>query len=184
MSIVITGNPGVGKHTIAKKLGSALGLQILDLNQVAISKGIFEKKGTTLDVDVSKLSKVVKKLIKKNTLVVGHLAPYVVPRKQVKFAIVLRKNPYKLIPVYKKRKYSKEKAFENLGSEILGVIAYDAIANFGSKKVYQVDASSLSAKKVINKIKAIFKKRFQNDKVDWLALVAQKNDLAKFFSPK
>jgi adenylate kinase len=107
-----------------------------------------------------------------------------VPRKQVKFAIVLRKNPYKLIPVYKKRKYSKEKAFENLGSEILGVIAYDAIANFGSKKVYQVDASRLSAKKVINKIKAIFKKRFQNDKVDWLALVAQKNDLAKFFSPK
>jgi len=105
VSIVITGNPGVGKHTIARKLGAELGFAIIDLNQIAITKGIFEKKGSTLDVDVNKLSRVVKKMIKRNTIVVGHLAPYVVPRRQVKFALVLRKSPYKLISVYKKRKY-------------------------------------------------------------------------------
>jgi adenylate kinase len=181
MSVVITGNPGVGKHTLAKKISSELGFSIVDLNQIAISKGIAEKNQGTFDVDVNKLSRIVKKMLKNNTIVVGHLAPYVVPRKQVKFALVLRKNPYKLSLVYKKRKYAKKKALENLGSEILGVIAYDTIARFGSSKVYQIDTTYISVKKTMNKVKSIFKKRFQNDKVDWLALVAKNNDLARFF---
>jgi adenylate kinase len=184
VSIVITGNPGVGKHTIAKKLGAELGFAIIDLNQIAITKGIFEKKGSTLDVDVNKLSRVVKKMIKRNTIVVGHLAPYVIPRRQVKFALVLRKSPYKLISVYKKRKYTKKKAFENLGSEILGVVAYDAVARFGPSKVYQLDATRLSTKKATSKIKSIFKKRFAGDRVDWLGLVTKNGDLAKFFLHK
>ena len=184
MSIVITGNPGVGKHTIAKKLSVELGFPIIDLNQIAITKGIYSKKGTTLDVDVTKLSRIVKKMIKHNTIVVGHLAPYVMPKKQVKFALVLRKSPYKLISVYKKRKYTKKKAFENLGSEILGVVAYDAINRFGPSKVYQLNTTNLSTKKATSKIKSIFKKRFAGDKVDWLGLVAKNGDLGKFFSPK
>jgi adenylate kinase len=183
VSIVITGNPGVGKHTVAKKLGK-LGFTILDLNQVVIQKRIFEKKGPTLDVDVVKLTKVIKKMLKSNTLVIGHLAPYVVPRKQVKFAIVLRKNPYKLIPIYKKRNYSKKKLIENVGSEILGITTYDTIKSFGANKVYQLDTTNLSIKKTVNKIKLIFKKRFKDDKVDWLELVAKNNDLARFFPQK
>jgi len=184
MSIVITGNPGVGKHTIAKKLSAELGFPIIDLNQIAITKGIFEKKGATLDVDVTKLSRIVKKMIKYNTIVVGHLAPYVIPKKRVKFALVLRKSPYKLTQVYKKRKYSKKKTFENLGSEILGIVAYDAVSRFGPSKVYQLDTTHLSVKKATSKIKSIFKKRFTGDNVDWLGLVAKNGDLAKFFSPK
>jgi adenylate kinase len=184
MAIVITGNPGVGKHTIARKLGAELGFAIIDLNQIAITKGIFEKKGSTLDVDVNKLSRAVKKMIKRNTIVVGHLAPYVIPRRQVKFALVLRKSPYKLISVYKKRKYSKKKAFENLGSEILGVVAYDAVSRFGPSKVHQLDTTRLSAKEATSKIKSIFKKKFAGDRIDWLGLVAKNGDLAKFFLHK
>ncbi len=44
MSIVITGNPGTGKHTISSRLAKDLGYTILDLNQIAIKYGIFEKK--------------------------------------------------------------------------------------------------------------------------------------------
>jgi adenylate kinase len=183
VSIIITGNPGVGKHTVAKHLGK-LGFTILDLNQVVIQKRIFEKKGTTLDVDVVKLSKAIKKMLKSDTLVVGHLAPYVVPKKQVKFAIVLRKNPYKLIPIYKKRNYSKKKLVENVGSEILGVTAYDTIKRFGANKVYQLDTTNISVKKTVNKIRLAFKKRFKGDRVDWLELVAKNNDLGRFFPQK
>lgn len=181
VSIVITGNPGVGKHTLAKKLSADTGLPVIDLNQVAIKEGIFEKKGTTLDVDVDKLAKIVKKMINKDTIVVGHLAPYVIPKKQVKFAVVLRKNPYKLISVYKKRNYSQKKMTENLGSEILGVIAFDAIRCFGKNKVFQIDTTGLSAKKTLAKVKSIFKKRFRSDSVDWLGMVAKNKDLSKFF---
>jgi adenylate kinase len=177
--LVITGNPGVGKHTISKILAEKLGYDILDINQIAIKNRIYKKSGSTLDVDTKKLERIVKKMITPKMVVVGHLAPYVVPRSQVKFAIVLRKNPYKLIPIYKKRRYSQKKLYENVGSEVLGVIAYDATSKFG-KKTLQVDATGLSVSKLLKKILRVMKTKKQ-DNVDWLGLVSKKGDLARFF---
>ena len=181
MSIVITGNPGTGKHTLSSRLADELGYTILDLNQIAIRRGIFEKKDSTLDVDTKKLARVIKKTIAKNTIIVGHLAPYVVERSQIKLVVILRRNPYKLIPVYKKRNYSKKKQTENAASEILGIIAHDSIKKFGLQKSCQIDTTNLTIKQTINKVKLILKKKFENDNVDWLGMVAKKNDFAKFF---
>lgn len=177
--IVITGNPGTGKHTVAKKLSEETGRPVLDLNKIAIEGRIFERHGSTLDVDVGKLAKLVKKVAQKDSIMVGHLAPYVVSRSQVKFAIVLRKNPYKLIPIYKKRKYTKKKIAENVGSEILGIIAYDMTSSVGKAKVRQVDTSG-SIKDTMRKVRSALKKP-KSDRVDWLALVAKRGDLARFF---
>ena len=177
--LVITGNPGVGKHTISKILAEKLGYDILDINQIAIKNRVYQKSGSTLDVDTGKLEKIIKKMIRPNMVVVGHLAPYVVPRSQVKFAIILRKNPYKLIPIYKKRRYSQKKLYENIGSEVLGVIAYDARSKFG-KKALQVDATGLSVSKLFKKILRAMKTKKQDD-VDWLGLISKKGDLARFF---
>ncbi|MEM2160113.1 MAG: AAA family ATPase [Candidatus Nitrosotenuis sp.] len=182
--LVITGNPGVGKHTVAKKLAQKTGLEILDLNQIAIQNKIYEKQGSTLDVDVKKLARLTKKLVRKNSIVVGHLAPYVLDKNQVKTAIILRKNPYKLIPIYKKRKYSQKKIIENIGSETLGIIEYDSIASFGMKKTFQINATNLSPTQIINKIGRILRRKFKGDKIDWLEMVAQKGDLARFFPNK
>ena len=43
MSIVITGNPGVGKHTITKKISEKLNFPIVDINIVAKDLELFEK---------------------------------------------------------------------------------------------------------------------------------------------
>lgn len=182
--IVITGNPGVGKHTISKKLSQKLGFSILDLNQIAIQNKIYQKHDHTLDVDTKKLAKITKKLVKKDTIVVGHLAPYVIEKSQPRLAIILRKNPYRLIPIYKKRKYTKKKIIENIGSEILGIIEYDSIARFGMKKTRQINATNLSPNQIINKIMLAIKRKFKGDEVDWLDLVANKGDLARFFPNK
>ena len=181
MSIVITGNPGVGKHTVAERIAKELEYTILDLNKIAIEYRIFEKNGTTLDVDVQKLARIIKKIMTKDTLVVGHLAPYVVDRSQIKLAVILRKNPYKLISIYKKRKYSKKKQIENAGSEILGVIAHDSIKGFGLRKTCQLDTSNLTVNQTVNKVKLILKKKFAGNNVDWLALVAKRKEFEKFF---
>jgi adenylate kinase len=179
MSLVITGNPGTGKHTVSKILAEKLGYDILDLNQIAISHKIFRKSGSTLDVDTKKLAKIMRKLARPKTITLGHLAPYVMEKSQVKIAIVLRKNPYKLIPVYKKRKYQQKKIIENIGSETLGIIAYDSSSKFG-KKTVQIDSTSLSPQNLAKKItRAISSKK--QDAVDWLALVSKKGDLSKFF---
>ncbi|MFM8658405.1 MAG: adenylate kinase family protein [Candidatus Nitrosotenuis sp.] len=182
--LVITGNPGVGKHTIAKKLAENTNMQILDLNQIAIQNKIFKKSNSALDVDVTKLAKIVKKILRKNSLVVGHLAPYVLDKKQVDHVIILRKNPYKLIPIYKKRKYSQKKTIENIGSEILGITEYDSIIKFGMKKDTQINTTSLTPAQTVNKMKLILKNKFKGDKVDWLDIIANKGDLAKFFPNK
>jgi len=182
MSIVITGNPGVGKHTIAKKIYKILNYEILDINKIALDTGAYEKNEDSIDVDVSKLKKILKNKITKKTLIVGHLAPYVLTKSQVKKVIVLRKSPYKLISIYKKRKYPTEKIKENLESEILGIIAHDAIKKFGKSKTYQIDSTSDSPSKTTKKIRDILDKKIKSDEVDWLSQISKKNDLRKFFS--
>lgn len=179
--LVITGNPGVGKHTLAKNLASKLKTEIFDLNKIAIESKIFKNNDGTLDVDTARLSKIIKKMKIRNAIVVGHLAPYAISRSQVKFALILRKNPYKLIPIYKKRKYTKIKAMENAASEILGVTAYDAMKKFGAKKTAQIDTTCLSIKQTTQKALLILKNRSEGDKVDWLELVAKRKDLPRFF---
>ena len=69
-----------------------------------------------MDVDIKKLKQTLKNFSKKS-IIVGHLAPYVISKTKTKMIIVLRKSPYKLLSIYKKRKYSKEKISENLGSK-------------------------------------------------------------------
>lgn len=178
---MITGNPGTGKHTVSSRLAKDLGHTILDLNEIAIKHGTFEKKDSTLDVDTKKLAKIIKKLITKDSIIVGHLAPYVVERSQIKLAVILRKNPYKLISIYKKRNYSQKKQTENAASEILGIIAHDSIKKFGLQKSRQIDATNLTITQTVNKVKLALKKKSKNDNVDWLGMVAKKNDFAKFF---
>jgi adenylate kinase len=109
------------------------------------------------------------------------LAPYVLSPNQVKKVIVLRRNPYDLISVYKKREYTEEKIRENTGSEILGIIAHDAIDQFRAK-VFQVDVTEKSILEVTEKVLSIINGKSASDEVDWLELVSKQNDLKKFFA--
>jgi len=179
---IITGNPGTGKHTVAKIIAKKLNLDMIDINRVAIDEGIFEKRDGTLDVDVNRLKRIITKNASKNSLLIGHLAPYLVSRNNVESAIVLRRNPYKLQSVYKKRKYGSKKAIENLGSEILGITYYDVVKKIGRNKTFQVDTSNKSISIVIKRIQAFFLVgKTQEDDVDWLGLVLKKGDLKRFF---
>ena len=51
MALVITGNPGVGKHTIAEEISKENSYKLLDINKIAIKAGIIENNQDTLDVD-------------------------------------------------------------------------------------------------------------------------------------
>jgi adenylate kinase len=180
MSIVITGNPGVGKHTITKKIADILELSIVDINKIAKDSGLFEKNEDTNDVDVKKLEKILEQKISEKNIIVGHLAPYVLHKNKIKVMIVLRRNPYDLISVYKKRKYSDKKIKENTGSEILGIIAHDAISKF-QEKVFQINISKKTIPETVEKTVNLISSNKGNEEVDWLELVRKNNDLGKFF---
>ena len=182
MILVITGNPGVGKHTIAKNVSKKINHKIVDINKIALDSKLFKKTNESVDVDIKKLKNILKNKIKNDSILVGHLAPYVVTKKQVTKAIILRKNPYKLSSVYKKRRYSRKKIAENIGSEILGIITYDTIKKFGKNKCYQIDTTSKTISKISKTIISVIEGKFETDSVDWLTLISNKNDLKKFFS--
>jgi adenylate kinase len=181
MSIVITGNPGVGKHTITKKISEILDFPIIDINIVAKDLGLFEKNENTNDVDTQKLANILREKELDEKIVVGHLAPYVLEKNQVKIIIILRRNPYDLESVYKERKYSEIKIKENTGSEILGIIIHDAIEKF-EEKAFQIDVSEKNIQEVVEKVLEIISKKGDSDEVDWLNLVTKNNDLEKFFT--
>ena len=182
VNLVITGNPGVGKHTIADlfvKQNSSY--QIFDINKFAIEKGLGEQTEDGIEIDTKKLKNEIQKLNLEKLLIVGHLAPYVLDESNVEFVIILRKNPYELIKIYEKRKYQNPKIKENSGSEVLGVIANDSITSFGKKKSFEVDATDKTPEIILKRIQDIMNNQESGDIVDWLKLIEEKNEMNKFF---
>ena len=182
VNLVITGNPGVGKHTIADlfvKQNSSY--QIFDINKFAIEKGLGEQTDDGIEVDTKKLKNEIQKLNLEKSLIVGHLAPYVLDESNVEFVIILRKNPYELIKIYEKRKYQNPKIKENAGSEVLGVIANDSITSFGKEKSFEVNATDKTPEIILKRIQDIINNQENGDIVDWLKLIEEKNEMNKFF---
>ena len=54
--LVLTGNPGVGKHTISKKLAEILDYEIVDVNKEAVKVGM-QKESHSIDVMLRKHKK-------------------------------------------------------------------------------------------------------------------------------
>ena len=182
MNLIITGNPGVGKHTTANLLKKQItSYQILDISKFAIERNLGEKVEDGIEIDTVKLKDEIQKMITDNSLIVGHLAPYVFEESKIDLVIVLRKNPYDLLEIYKQREYQDSKIKENAGSEVLGIIANDSIKSFGKEKTFEIDATGKMPEKIVEEITQIIKNKKGKGTVDWLALVEEKNDMSRFF---
>ena len=180
MSIVITGTPGVGKHTIGKELSEKLELEIIDINEIAKNSGLFEENNESNDVDTEKLQEIIREKILNKCIVIGHLAPYVLDNEKISRVIVLRRSPYDLIQVYGERGYSDKKSKENASSEILGVITYDTKNQF-QDKVIQINVTDRNIQDVLEKAESAISGNIDSEEVDWLELVTKNDDLKKFF---
>ena len=170
--LVLTGNPGVGKHTTASEIIKQNAMyEITDINNLAIELGLTEKAKETLGVYVAELKIKMKQKVSKNSLIVGHLAPYVLDESNVDVAIVLRKNPMDLIRVFKNRGYSKEKIKSNTAAEFIGVTLNDSITSFGEEKTFQIDTTNKTPEQVTSIIDKIVNGKNKGDVVDWFHLV-------------
>jgi adenylate kinase len=184
--LVITGNPGVGKHTSARIVAEKTGAGIVDINKVAIDNNAISKKTTKgLDIDTKKLSRLLEKSLaaKKDLVIVGHLAPYVLNPSHVDLVAVLRRSPYEMEETFEKRRYTREKARENIASEILGVLFYDSLKMFGKRKVAEFDTTTRTPEQTADELISTLRRKIprQTAGIDWLARVSEKGDLKKFF---
>jgi len=185
--LVITGNPGVGKHTCAKyvleKIGSG---NIVDINKLAVSHNAILDKDSQdgLEVNTKKLAKLLAGRLKESrslTIIVGHLAPYVLDPTAIDIVTVLRRSPYELIRTFEERSYSLHKIRENVASEIIGVSLYDSIQNFGEEKIAELDTTAKRPEDIAMQIVLLLKRKSTKKIgiVDWLSLVHKKGDLCK-----
>jgi adenylate kinase len=186
---VITGNPGVGKHTSANIIAEKINAEIIDINYVAIDNNATGKNTDDLglDVDVKKLVRLLENLLKtkRDLVLVGHLAPYVLKPAGISLVAVLRRSPYELEKTLKKRGYSVDKVRENVASEILGTSLYDSLKTFGKRKVAEFDTTGKSPEETADEILAALQKKPKSKPkllgIDWLTLVSEKGDMRRFF---
>jgi len=181
MSIVITGNPGTGKHTISDKIKDIIKLPVLDINEFANECGLLEKKDNTNDVDTEKLAEKLQEKITSPHIIVGHLAPYTVSNIPINVVILLRRNPKELASVYKQRGYNEKKTKDNLGSEVLGIIANDTINNMKGQKIIQVDVSGKSISDVVKIVLDAINGKRESQQIDWLGVIKD-SELKSYFS--
>jgi adenylate kinase len=180
--IGITGNPGVGKHTITNLLSKKIkNSKIIDINKIILSNQAFNYETSEADLKKTRLF-LLKELIDDNVIVVGHLLPYVMKRNELDFIAILRKSPYSLIDVYEKRKYSNKKSQENILCEILGICFYDSLKVFGKKKISEIDTTFKDPEESVKKIIHNYdhKSKRQIGLVDWLDVIYKNGDNRKF----
>lgn len=170
--IAVSGTPGTGKTSFAKTLAEKLDVKIIDLNEVIEKSGIYEinSNGTRL-VDPEDLREEFKKIhLPDENVVVDGLLSHLLPPDQITQVVVLRTHPETLQRRLKKRNYSGKKLQDNLESEALGVILWEAIDVHGKSNVYEIDTTEIEVSEAVEMfIEAIKKRRsLEPGKIDWL----------------
>lgn len=187
-TMVITGNPGTGKHLIGKAIARKLKAHIVDINEFVISNniGTVNDERKTFDVDIKKAVYLLRKeiLAKEDPIIIGHLAPYLLRAGDTKFVVVLRRSPSLLLQTFKDRGYSEIKIKENIITEIIGVCLYDAIKKFSRSKVAEFDTSDISIGQIVMRILKALNDNTKREvgKIDWLSKIKNEHDLMKLIS--
>lgn len=174
MIIAITGTPGTGKTSVAKKLVSK-GYIVLDLNRIACENdfllGRDEKRKSNI-VDIDKLNLFIKKNYSKFDIVFveGHLSHLL---KCIDKLIVLRLEPSQLEKYLKKKKWNEKKIKENLESEILDIVLCESVEIHSEDNIAELNVTNKSVDEIVSIIIDLVKDGFKNLKkykignIDW-----------------
>ena len=174
MIIAITGTPGTGKTSVAKKLVRE-GYIVLDFNRIACENdfllGRDEKRKSNI-VDIDKLNLFIKKNYIKFDIVFveGHLSHLL---KCVDKLIVLRLEPSQLEKYLKKKKWNEKKIKENLESEILDIVLCESIEIHSEDNIAELNVTNKSVDEIVSIIIDLVKDGFKNlqkykiGNIDW-----------------
>ncbi len=174
----ITGTPGVGKSSVARKL-EEMGFIVYRVNDLAEKlECIIDYEDDCAVVDVEKLRRKFRKLMLEMeglVFVEGHLSHHLAD-----IAVVLRCNPLVLKERLEERLakgWSEEKVMENVEAELVDAILIEAMD--ACREVYEIDTTDRSVEDVVSAILDIVSGRggkYRPGNVDWISEVGDRID--------
>ena len=174
--IVVSGTPGTGKSSLAKKLAKRLGGVHVDLSDFVLKEGLYidyDVERASFIVDEEALINRLKEIICRNRLVIidSHYGE-IIPPEYVDKVIVLRTDPEELEKRLWRKGWWWEKIRENVEAEILSVCTHNAIRVYGEKRVYEIDTTNKTIDQVLEEALEIIEEEKGEPglKYDWLAL--------------
>lgn len=157
-TIIVTGTPGTGKTSLAKKLSKKLSYDYIDVNRIIKQNKLkegYDRKKKCYIIDTKKLTKSLTKIIKNaanNLIIDSHLSHYL-PKKHVDLCIVTKCNLKQLKKRLESKKgYPKAKVRENLDCEIFDICLNEA-REAGHKVIVIDTTKGLNIDKIAHKVK-------------------------------
>jgi adenylate kinase len=187
-AILVTGTPGVGKTTIAHKLASKLDANYLGVTELVKEQQLFtrvDEERDTLVADTEQVAEHLEKILANTTgttVIEGHYAVDVVPKRHVNAVFVLRRDPRQLKAVLEARGYNTKKVWENITAEILDVCLCDALSVYGSDQVCEIDVSGKTVDAVVEEAILVLEKRekCRQGTVDWIKKLEAAGQIEEF----
>ncbi len=183
MRIGITGTPGVGKSTVARRLANRLGFSVTSLDDIVIRRGAYLEYDVERDsyvVDEEAVEKILNEVVLDNGVYEGLSVVYTTNPDLFDIVFVLRCDPYTLEERLRAKGFKEAKIKENVSAEILDIVYADALRIYGASKVKQVDNSRGLDETVDKMLAKLEDDRAVCDSVDWLTLVMEKGDVKRF----
>lgn len=163
-ALILTGTPGTGKTTVARKLREALGGDYLEVGKAVRQEGLnlgFDIERGTLIADIDGLEALVVNRLRRGegrVLIDTHL-PIKIPKRMVEMVVVLRCHPKTLMRRLKRKGYSERKILENAEAEAIDFCLSEFVEIYGRDKLHEIDTTRKKPGRVVEEIRSVLEGR-------------------------
>ncbi len=182
-AILVLGVAGVGKTSFGRLLAENLGLKFVDVPELVKSKRLYSEydpKAQAYVVDLRRVSAAAGSELKGRGGVISSIYAIKPRGVEVRYALVLRMKPTKLLKILRKRGYPDEKIRENVSAELIDQPLIEAVQKFGESRAIQLDVTDVDLGRLAEKAADAIKRRRlkgMNMRVDWISELERSGEL-------